>query len=98
MSQKSTVTEYSLHTSSMNHLEDVLDYIDILHSAASEGTTATYVGELDEDDVLSTLRDIIYTAQETVAELELKRAKKKRRERQRKQAVLHIVPKVEKAG
>ncbi len=97
MSQKSTVTEYSLHSSSMNHLEDVLDYIDILHSAVSEGTTSTYVGELNDEDVLNVLRDLIYTAQETVTELELKRAKQ-RRKRQRKQPVLHIVPKVEKAG
>lgn len=97
MSQKSTVTEYSLHTCSVNHLEDVLNYIDILHSAATDGTTPTTVGELDEAELMSVLRDIIYTAQETITELETTRAKQ-RRKRQRKQPVLHIVPKVDKAG
>lgn len=95
MSQKSTVTEYLLHdTSSMTHLEDVLDYIDILHTAASDGTN---VGELSTEELMSVLRDIIYTAQETISEIETTRAVQ-RRDRKHKKPMLHIVPKVEKAG
>ena len=97
MSQKSTVTEYSLQISSVNHLEDVLDYIDILHTAASDGTAPTYVGELSTEELMSVLRDIIYTAQETISEIETKRATQ-RRKNKHKRPVLHIVPKVDKAG
>ncbi|GAB5493994.1 MAG: hypothetical protein Phog2KO_42090 [Phototrophicaceae bacterium] len=97
MSQKSTVTEYSLHASSMSHLEDVLDYIDILHSATADGTIPTYVGELSTEELMSVLRDIIYTAQETISEIETTRARQWQ-ERKHQKPVLHIVPKVDKAG
>ena len=53
--------------------------------------------EMDEGDMMKVLRDIIYTAQETIIELETSRANKQQT-RQRQQPVLRIVPKVEKAG
>lgn len=96
MNQKITVTEHMLSTSNMNHLDDVLDFIDMLHSVASDGSLPDFA-EMDEGEMMNVLRDIIYTAQETIIELETSRANK-RQTRQRQQPVLRIVPKVEKAG
>jgi hypothetical protein len=96
MSQKITVTEHMLNTSNMTHLEEVLDFIDMLHTVASDGDLPNFA-EMDEAELMNVLRDIVYTAQETISELESARAKK-RQKRQRKQPLLRIVPKVEKAG
>jgi hypothetical protein len=90
----STVTEHLL-LNRISQLEEVLEYIDELHSAVSEGESLAFTG-LDEMEVLNTLREIIYTAQEAATEIETARAK--RRNKRSKQPVLHIMPKVEKAG
>ena len=96
MSQKITVTEHMLHTSNMSHLDEVLDFIDMLHTVASDGDLPDFAG-MYEAEMMNVLRDIIYTAQETIIELETTRTIK-RQTRQRQQPVLRIVPKVEKAG
>jgi hypothetical protein len=93
MRQNSTVTEHLLLASSINHLEDVLDFIDQLHSAASEGETQA-LNSMSEAEVMNYLREIIYTAQETLAEIEASRAHRTGKQ----QPVLHILPKIEKAG
>jgi len=95
MSQKSTVTEHCFAASSI-HLEDVLEYIDQLHSAASEGDSLDFTG-MNEAEVMNLLREIIYTAQESLVELEALRERKRRR-RTKKQPMLRIVSKVERAG
>lgn len=93
MSQKNTVTEHFLAASI--HLEDVLEYIDQLHTAASEGATQNFTG-IDEVETMSLLRDLIYTAQEALVEIETTRARK--RQRRSKQPVLRLVKKIDKAG
>lgn len=96
MNQKITVTEHMQDTGNMNHLEEVLDFIDMLHTVASDSNLPDFA-EMDESEMMNVLRDIIYTAQETIIELETSRAGK-RQTWQRQQPVLRIVPKVEKAG
>lgn len=94
MSQNNTVTEHYLAACSI-HLEDVLEYIDQLHTAASEGNSQSFTG-MDEVETMNVLREIIYTAQETLVEMETARARK--RQRRAKQPVLRLVKKVDKAG
>lgn len=96
MNQKITVTKHMLKTSNMNHLEDALDLIDMLHSVASDSNLPDLTG-MGEAEMMNVLRDIIYTAQETIIELETSQTTK-RQTRQRKQPVLRILPKVDKAG
>jgi hypothetical protein len=65
-------------------LSDLLDVLDQLHSAASEG----YLDKLttmNKAELLELLRDVIYTAQETVAEVE--------GDAQREAAFLRLLPK-----
>lgn len=94
MSQKNTVTEHFLAASSI-HLEDVLEYIDQLHTAASEGKSPNFTG-MDEVETMNLLRELIYTAQESLVEIETLRAHKC--QRRNMQPVLRLVKKVEKAG
>jgi hypothetical protein len=93
MRQKSTVTEHLLLASGIKRLEDVLDYIDQLHSAASEGEDQS-LKAMSEADVINYLREIIYTAQETLTEIEARRSHRTSKQ----QPVLRILPKIEKAG
>jgi len=93
MNQQNTVTEHFLVTSSI-HLEDVLEYIDQLHTAASEGNSQSFTG-MDEVETVNVLRELIYTAQEALIEIETLRASRQRRN---KQPVLRLVKKVDKAG
>lgn len=93
MNQKSTVTEHMLNTSTIQHLEDVLEYMDRLHNVASDSEAPTSA-EMSNADMMNVLRDIIYTAQETLVEMETAQA----RERRHVQPVLRILPKVDKAG
>ncbi len=94
MNQKSTVTEEYLTLNRLS-LDDVLETIDQLHTAISEGSSQQ-IAHLDEQDLVNTLRELIYTAQETVEEIELRRAK--RRKTRKQQPVLRIVRKIDKAG
>lgn len=93
MSQNSTVTEQLVCANWT--LEDVMEYIDELHSAASEGESQAFTGMTDSE-VINTLRDLIFTAQEAVNELEAARSRK--RKQSKKQGTLYIVPKFDKAG
>lgn len=93
MRQQTTVTEHLLLASGLNHLESVLDYIDQLHSAASEGESPS-LNTMSEAEVMNYLREIIYTAQETLAEIETSYTHRKRKQ----QPVLRIMPKIDKAG
>ena len=55
--------------SALNQLYDVLDQ---LHNAASEGRTQA-ISRMSTDDLKGILQDIIYTAQETLTEIETQR-------------------------
>lgn len=63
----------------LNHMYDVLDD---LHSAASEGQLGTMT-TINEGDLVGLLRDLIYTAQETISEIE-KQTKRSRAARRNK--------------
>lgn len=51
-----------------NHLADLFDMLDQLHSAASEGRWQMMTA-MSKRELLSFLRDLVYTAQETIGEL-----------------------------
>jgi len=89
----STVTEHLLLACSIN-MEDVLEYLDELHSAASEDEGQSFAG-MSETELLKALREIVYTAQEAITELEASRAKRRNKN---KQPVLQLMQKVERAG
>jgi hypothetical protein len=88
----STVTEHLLIACSIN-VEDVLEYLDQLHSAASEDEGQSFTG-MTETELLNTLREIVYTAQEAITELEASKAKRQSKTK----PVLQLVQKVERAG
>lgn len=92
MNQQSPVTEQLPNISRINHLEDVLAYMDMLHNAASDEQTRKE-HDMDSAEMTSVLKDIIYTAQETLAEIETHRARNRHA-----QPMLRILPKVDKAG
>jgi hypothetical protein len=96
MSQESTATEHYMAAETLP-LEDVLELLDQLHSAATEGNTTRVTG-MSDADALGYLHDIIYTAQEAVQEIQA--AKAQRQQRRRQQPVLRIVEKIKnhKAG
>lgn len=94
MSQNRTVNQEVHRMLEQHGLDNVLSYIDALHSAASDGDAQQLTG-LDEVEMVNVLRDLIYTAQETITEIEVARAKKQRR---RPQTRLRILRKVDKAG
>ncbi len=50
-------------------MESVLAWLDALHSAAAEGT-ATETLQISQRELIAYLRDVIYTAQETIRELQ----------------------------
>jgi hypothetical protein len=88
----STVTEHLLIACSIN-VEDVLEYLDQLHSAASEDEGQSFAG-MNETELLNALREIVYTAQEAITELETSRAKRQSKNK----PVLQLIQKVERAG
>ena len=92
MINNSTVTEHLLLACSIN-VEDVLEYLDELHSAASEDEGQSFAG-MSETELLNALREIVYTAQEAISELEASQAKR----RSKSKPVLQLMPKVERAG
>lgn len=94
MSHNSTVTEQFLAASNL-HLAEVLDYIDELHSAASDGHSQGFTG-MSDVEVLKYLSEIIYTAQETINEIDAQRARQ--RALRARQPMLRIVPKIQKTG
>jgi len=94
MNQKSTVTEHFIAASSI-HLDDVLEFVDQLHTAASEGNSHTFTG-MSELEVISYLRDLIYVTEEALYEIEQARAQ--HRKQQPMRPVLRLVEKIDKAG
>lgn len=58
-----------------DRLGDLLELLDDLHSAASENTLQQFIS-LGEQDVLGMLKELVYTAQETISEIEANRAQR----------------------
>ncbi|MCU0512373.1 MAG: hypothetical protein MUE40_07360 [Anaerolineae bacterium] len=82
--------ETMLTTCGAEHLENVLDLLDELHTAASEGTVTSLTG-MNQHELLSLLREVVYLAQETMEEIQQNRAQK--------MPVLRLIDKVNvKAG
>lgn len=50
-------------------LQAAYDILDELHTAASQGQVTRFAG-MEEAEMLNWLRDVIYTAQETIAEIQ----------------------------
>jgi hypothetical protein len=48
---------------------DLYEMLDTLHSVASEGQLQTFT-TLNEQELVDLLRDIVFTAQETISEIE----------------------------
>lgn len=69
----------------VEHLETMLDVLDELHTAASEGSVVDFTG-MNQRELISVLREVMYLAQETIDEIEKTGAQKK--------PVLRLVEKV----
>lgn len=95
MSQQKPVTEHILAVSRSTRVEDVLEYLDQLHTAVSE-RKGQGVSGLTEAETMQVLREIVYTAQETIRELETKRFRQY--QAQSKMPMLRVVEKIDKAG
>lgn len=54
-------------------LRDLMDALDELHTAASDGTL-DQTTPLNEAELLGWLREVVYTAQETINEIEQQRS------------------------
>lgn len=67
--QKSKLIVLPVMTAPVQRLDNVLDMLDQLHSSVSEGALDQHAA-VNRAELVSLLRDIIYTAQETIAELE----------------------------
>jgi hypothetical protein len=57
-----------------DQIGDLYDVLDTLHSAASEGKIQTLT-TMNEQELVGLLRDIIFTAKETIGEIENRRKK-----------------------
>jgi hypothetical protein len=90
MSQESTVTNHYMAASNLP-LEEALELLDQLHTAASEGNSTHFTG-MSDAEALGYLHDILYTAQEAINEIQTAKTQQ--------QPVLRIVEKVQnnKAG
>jgi len=70
-----------------DQIGDLLDTLDTIHSAASEGQLQTLTS-INEQELVGLLRDIIYTAKETIGEIE-----KRRKQARRPQPILRLMSK-----
>lgn len=70
-------------------LNDLYDVLDELHTAASDGQLQQMT-TINEGELVGLLRDVIFTAQETIREIECRRNKKERRDV--KKEVLSLEP------
>jgi hypothetical protein len=95
MNHNMTVTENLVATSSVHHLEDVLEYLDTLHTAASENESQSFTS-MDDAEMLEYLREIVFTAREAIREIERERAE--RRKARPRAPMLRLVEKVDRAG
>jgi len=73
----------------VEHLESMLDTLDELHTAASEGNAGDFT-DLNTRELIGVLREMMFLAQETIEELQKAGTQKK--------PVLRLVEKVHKAG
>jgi hypothetical protein len=71
------------------YLESMLETLDELHTAASEGSTGDFT-DLNTRELIGVLREMMFLAQETIEELQ--------KTRTQKTPVLRLVEKVHKAG
>lgn len=94
MNQNVTVTENMVATRSIHHLEEVLEYLDSLHTAACDNDSQSFMA-LDQVEALALLREIVFTAREAIREIEREQAERKAHARAAK---LRIVEKVDRAG
>ncbi|MDX1995350.1 MAG: hypothetical protein SF029_23400 [bacterium] len=62
-----------------NRLADLYDVLDELHTAASEGTLHT-MNARDKRELLALLNDVVYTAQETIREINQQSRREEKRE------------------
>ncbi|MBC8098390.1 MAG: hypothetical protein H7Y11_03030 [Armatimonadetes bacterium] len=74
-----------------DRLDELLDLLDTLHTAVSENQLHT-VTLMSQRDLLGALREVVFTAQETITELEA-RAGRKTKPAQPPTPLLRIVPK-----
>jgi hypothetical protein len=74
----STTTEMTLAYRADHRMEELYDVLDDLHTAASEATLAT-VTTMNESDLLDFLKELVYTAQETIKEIEQHTSKRRSR-------------------
>ncbi len=72
-----------------NNLAELFEVLDELHSAASDGQLNT-VTTMNKRELVALLKDVIYTAQETLQELNKHDS---RREEVRRESVLRVVEK-----
>ncbi|MCU0498283.1 MAG: hypothetical protein MUF87_13100 [Anaerolineae bacterium] len=61
-------------------LNDLLDVLDSLHTAASENQLQTYT-TISEGDLLGLLQELIYTAQETIEEIQANQPRRTQRKK-----------------
>ena len=73
----------------VEHLESMLDTLDELHTAASEGHAGDFT-DMNTRELIGVLREMMFLAQETIEELQNTMPQKK--------PVLRLVEKVHKAG
>lgn len=73
----------------IERLSDMLDLLDDLHSAASEDSDHEFSG-MTRQELLGFLREVIYTAQETMSEIQ--------RQRRAQKPILRLVNNIEKVG
>jgi hypothetical protein len=92
MNQNMTITENMAGICSIHQLEEVLEYLDALHTAACENQSVLSV---DHAEALELLREIVFTAREAIREIERERAERQAHPRT---ALLRIVEKVDRAG
>lgn len=74
-----------------DRIEELHEVLDTLHTAASEDTLKTCT-TLEEDDLVDLLRELIYTAQETIREIEHRAGKAKASRQPRPANILSLVP------
>lgn len=70
-------------------LNDMLEMLDELHSAASEGKGAEFA-EMTHQELLSYLREVIFTAQEAMKEVQ--------NHKKKQSPILRLVEQIEKVG
>jgi hypothetical protein len=78
-----------------DQIMDLYTLLDDLHSAASEGQIQAYT-TLGEGDLLSLLHEMVYTAQETIYEIEKNRGPKSSATPSRPESFLRVLPPPEK--